>query len=128
MARDYYSILGVDRKVSADDLKKAYRKLAMKYHPDQNKDDPSAEEKFKEINQAYDVLKDDQKRAAYDRFGEAAFQGGMGGGAGGGFNPGAGFGAGFAGNFSDIFEDMFGDIMGRAGGGRKTGGPSRGSD
>jgi molecular chaperone DnaJ len=130
MARDYYSILGVDRKASADDLKKAYRKLAMKYHPDQNKDDPSAEEKFKEINQAYDVLKDEQKRAAYDRFGEAAFQGGaggMGGGAGGGFNP--GFGAGFSGNFSDIFEDMFGDIMGRAGGGgRKTGGPSRGSD
>ena len=122
MARDYYTILGVDRKASQDDIKKAYRKLAMKYHPDQNKDDPSAEEKFKEISLAYDALKDDQKRTAYDRFGEAAFQGGGPGGGGGGFRP-----SDFAGGFSDIFEDMFGDIMGRGRGGT-GGGPSRGAD
>lgn len=120
MAADYYDILGVDRKASAEDLKKAYRKLAMKYHPDQNKDNKEAEAKFKELNEAYDVLKDEQKRAAYDRFGKSAFEGG----AGGGFNPG-GMGAGFGG-FSDIFEDMFGDMMG---GRRGNGGMnSRGAD
>ncbi len=125
MSKDFYKTLGVDRKSSADEIKKAYRKLAMKYHPDQNKDDHDAEEKFKEINEAYDVLKDEQKRAAYDQYGSAAFEGGMGGG------PGAGFGgAGFGGGFSDIFEDMFGDFMGRAGGagGGRRGGPQRGSD
>jgi molecular chaperone DnaJ len=122
MARNYYEVLGVQKNATADELKKAYRKLAMQFHPDQNKDNPAAEEKFKEVSQAYDILKDDQKRAAYDRFGEAAFQGGSGG---GGFNP-SDF-QGFGGAFSDIFEDMFGDIMGRQGGGGR-GGPMRGSD
>lgn len=125
---DYYKILGVERSASADDIKKAYRKLAMKYHPDQNKGDSSAEEKFKEVNQAYDVLKDEQKRAAYDRYGSSAFDGSMGGGGGGGFG-----GGGFhAGSFSDIFEDMFGDFMGGRGGGAGGGGrgstSTRGSD
>lgn len=120
--KDFYKTLGVEKGANAEELKKAYRKLAMKYHPDQNKDNPEAEEKFKEVNQAYDVLKDDQKRAAYDRFGAAAFDGSMGGGGGGGFSPGA---AGFGG-FSDIFEDMFGDFMGGARGGRQNQG--RGGD
>lgn len=120
MAKDYYQLLGVDKKASADDLKKAYRQLAMKYHPDRNKDDKEAEQKFKEINEAYDVLKDPQKRAAYDQFGTTEFGGGRGG-------PGGGGGAGFGG-FSDIFEDMFGDFMGRGGGGGRAGGPQRGSD
>lgn len=128
--KDLYEILGVDKNASQDELKKAYRKLAMKYHPDQNKDNPDAETKFKEVNHAYDVLKDEQKRAAYDRFGNAAFDGSMGAGAGGG--PGGGFGgAGFggfggAGGFSDIFEDMFGDFMGAEQ--RRGGGATRGSD
>ena len=127
MARDFYQILGVDRRASAEDIKKAYRKLAMKWHPDQNKDNAAeAEEKFKEINQAYDVLKDEQKRAAYDQYGEAAFQGGAGGFRGGG-NP-QDFGAGFGGAFSDIFEDMFGDLMGGRGGARSRSGPGRGQD
>lgn len=125
MSKDYYEVLGVSRDADAAEIKKAYRKQAMKYHPDQNKDDKTAEAKFKEVNEAYDVLKDDDKRAAYDRFGAAAFDGSMGGG-GGGFHPGAG---GFGGaGFSDIFEDMFGDFMGGgARGGRRTG-ASRGSD
>ncbi len=112
---DYYEILEVTRTVSSDELKKAYRKLAMKYHPDRNPGDEAAEAKFKEINQAYDVLKDEQKRAAYDRFGHAAFENGGGGGPGGfDFN---GFGGG--GGLGDIFEQMFGDMMGgRRGGGR----------
>lgn len=115
--KDYYSVLGVERAANADDIKRAYRKLAMKYHPDQNKDNPEAEAKFKEINEAYDVLKDEQKRAAYDRYGNAAFDGSMGGGGGGGgFNAGA---------FSDIFEDMFGDFMGGRG---SRGSQTRGSD
>lgn len=130
MPQDYYDILGVDKRASSDEMKKAYRKLAMKFHPDRNKD-PEAENKLKEINQAYDVLKDEQKRAAYDRFGHAAFEGGMGGGArGGGGGPGD-FGGGFGGAFSDIFEDMFGDLMGgqARGGARRSGnGPLRGSD
>ncbi len=118
MSEDLYQLLGVEKTASADDVKKAYRKLAMQFHPDQNKDNPEAEEKFKQISHAYDILKDEQKRAAYDRYGEAAFNNGpMGGGAGG---------AGFGGAFSDIFEDMFGDFMGgRAG---KQGGSTRGSD
>lgn len=118
--RDYYEILGVSKDVSAAELKKAYRREAMKHHPDRNPDDPSAEEKFKEANEAYEVLSDDQKRAAYDRFGHAGVDGqsGMGGGAGGaGFN-----------NFSDIFGDVFGDIFGGGGGRGGRGGPSRGSD
>ncbi|MDB2682911.1 molecular chaperone DnaJ [Alphaproteobacteria bacterium] len=124
MSDDYYEILGVSKSASAEDIKKSYRKLAMKYHPDQNKDKPEAEAKFKEINQAYDVLKDEQKRAAYDRFGNAAFDGSMG--AGGASSGAGGFsGSGF-GNFSDIFEDMFGDFMGGQGGG--AGRSGRGSD
>ncbi|MGQ0527760.1 MAG: molecular chaperone DnaJ [Alphaproteobacteria bacterium] len=112
MSKDFYKTLGVEKSASADDIKKAYRRLAMQYHPDQNKGNAQAEAKFKEISEAYDVLKDEQKRAAFDRFGAAAFDGSGG--------PGGGFGAGgfSAGSFSDIFEDMFGDFMGGRGGGR----------
>ena len=119
MAKDYYQTLGVDRKASEDDLKKAFRKLAMQYHPDRNKDDPTAEAKFKEVNEAYDVLKDPQKRAAYDQYGAEGVSG-M-----GGMGSGGGFAGGFGGAFSDIFEDMFGDMMNR--GGSRTG-PQRGPD
>ena len=122
MSKDLYEVLNVSKSADAAEIKKAYRKQAMKYHPDQNKDDKEAESKFKEVNAAYDVLKDDQKRAAYDRFGDAAFDGSMGGGGGG-----AGGGFGGAGNFSDIFEDMFGDFMG-GGGRRNSTGAMRGSD
>ncbi|MCC6598444.1 MAG: molecular chaperone DnaJ [Alphaproteobacteria bacterium] len=123
MSEDFYKLLGVERGASADEIKKAYRKLAMKYHPDQNKDNPEAEEKFKQLTHAYDILKDEQKRAAYDRFGNAAFDGSMG-------HPGGGkgFEGGFSGSFSDIFEDMFGDFMGGRGGGAGRGGPARGAD
>jgi len=109
---DYYTTLGVDRDVNADDLKKAYRKAAMCYHPDRNPGDKNAEQKFKQVNEAYEVLKDDQKRAAYDRFGHAAFeQGGP-----GDFGGDGGFG--FSSGFADIFDEMFGDFMasGRRGG------------
>ena len=122
--KDYYEILGVEKGANADELKKSYRKLAMKYHPDQNKDNPKAEAKFKDLNEAYDVLKDDQKRAAYDRYGSAAFDGSMGGGG----HPGGGMGGQGFGNFSDIFEDMFGDFMGGSGHGQRGNGPARGSD
>jgi molecular chaperone DnaJ len=118
--RDYYQVLGVARDASEDDLKKAYRKLAMQYHPDRNHGDTAAEGKFKELNEAYDVLKDAEKRAAYDRFGHAAFENGGGGGAGGfaGGNP-------FGGAFEDIFEEMFGGL----GRGQRGRGPvGRGSD
>src|SRR3954453_23081490 len=103
--QDYYATLGVARDASAEDLKKAYRKLAMQHHPDRNPGDKKAEAKFKEINEAYDVLKDDQKRAAYDRFGHAAFEQGGGPGAG----PG-GFDFGAAGGLGDIFDQMFGEF------------------
>jgi molecular chaperone DnaJ len=102
--QDYYATLGVPREASNDDLKKAYRKLAMQYHPDRNPGDKQAEAKFKELNEAYDILKDEQKRAAYDRFGHAAFEQGGGPGAGGFEFGGGGIG--------DIFEQMFGDFVG----------------
>src|SRR6201999_712172 len=103
---DALPILGVAKNASADDLKKAYRKLAMQFHPDRNPGDQSAEQRFKEISEAYDVLKDDQKRAAYDRFGHAAFENGGGPRAGnGGFEF-------HAGGFADIFDEMFGEFMG----------------
>ena len=125
---DFYDVLGTARDASEADLKKAYRTLAMQYHPDRNPDDAEAERKFKEINEAYDVLKDPQKRAAYDQFGHAAFEGGMGGPGGPGGGPG-GFNFDFGGSFSDIFEDLFGDGFGRRGGGaRGPGGPQRGAD
>lgn len=136
--KDYYDLLGVNKTASKDDLKKAYRKLAVQYHPDKNAGDKEAERKFKEINEAYDVLKDDQKRAAYDQYGHSAFQaGGHGGGAGGGNPFGAGFGGGrggfegfSTGNFSDIFEDFFGGGFDTGGRGGKSGArvKARGAD
>ncbi|TCZ59711.1 molecular chaperone DnaJ [Roseicella aquatilis] len=121
--RDYYEILGVSREATEDDLKKAYRKLAMKFHPDRNQGDKDAETKFKELNEAYDVLKDGEKRAAYDRFGHAAFEQGGGGGAGG-FGGGNPFGAGF----EDIFEEMFGRFGGGGGRGQRRQASGRGAD
>jgi molecular chaperone DnaJ len=119
--QDFYEILGVSKSADAEELKRAYRKLAMQFHPDRNSGDKTAEQKFKDVSEAYDVLKDDQKRAAYDRFGHAAFENG-------GRGPGDfGFGGGFSGGFADIFEEVFGAMGGgRRGGGQ--GGPSRGSD
>jgi len=117
--QDYYELLGVAKSADAEELKRAYRKLAMQYHPDRNAGDKTAEQKFKDINEAYDVLKDDQKRAAYDRFGHAAFENGSRG-------PGDfGFSGGFSGGFADIFEEMFGAM---GGGRRNQAGPARGSD
>ncbi len=120
--RCYYEILECERGAAGEVLKSAYRKLAMRFHPDKNPGDHTAEVKFKEINEAYDVLKDDQKRAAYDRFGHAAFENGMGGARAGAGHP---FGD-FAGSFSEVFEDFFGEMMGgRARGGRRQ---NRGQD
>ncbi len=114
----FYEVLGVAKTSSAEDLKKAYRKLAMQYHPDKNPGDKEAEHKFKVLSEAYEILRDEQKRAAYDRYGHAAFEQGGGGGGGGGF--------GFGGGFADIFDEMFGDMMGRRGGGGRNAG--RGQD
>jgi molecular chaperone DnaJ len=104
--KDYYEVLGVNKDASEDEIKKAYRKLAMKYHPDRNPDNPKAEEQFKEAKEAYEMLSDDQKRAAYDQYGHAGVDPSMGAGAGAGF-----------GGFSDAFGDIFGDIFGGARGG-----------
>ena len=115
--RDYYEILGVSRSCTEIELKAAFRKLAMQHHPDRNPGDKDCEHRFKEINEAYDVLKDGDKRAAYDRFGHAAFEHGMGG-------AGHGFGADFGSTFADIFEGIFG----MAGGRGRSSGRERGSD
>ncbi|MGH6897011.1 MAG: molecular chaperone DnaJ [Geminicoccaceae bacterium] len=115
--RDYYEILGVPRNASAGAIKATFRKLALQHHPDRNPGDQAAEQRFKEINEAYEVLKDGSKRAAYDQFGHAAFEQGLGGGAhGGGFD---------FGSFADVFDDLFGDFVG---GGRRRGAHSRGGD
>jgi len=116
--RDYYEVLGVSKSVNEADLKKAYRRLAMKHHPDRNPGDTESETKFKEAKEAYDVLSDAEKRSTYDQFGHAAFEQGMGGG---------GFGGAGAGGFGDIFGDMFGDIFGGGGGGARQR-QRRGSD
>ena len=119
--RDYYEILDVARNASDDEIKKAYRKLAMKYHPDRNQDTPSAEEKFKEVKEAYEMLTNPEKREAYDRYGHAGVDPNMGG--GGGFGGGAG-------GFADSFGDIFGDIFGGGGGRSRNAGPQvyRGAD
>lgn len=117
MTADFYETLGVSRSAGDNELKSAFRKLAMQYHPDRNPGNAEAEVKFKEINQAYEILKDSQKRAAYDRYGHAAFENGGAGGFGGG--------DGFS-SMSDIFEDLFGGMMG--GGRSSSGGRERGSD
>jgi molecular chaperone DnaJ len=117
--RDYYEILGVARTADAATIKSAYRKLAMQFHPDQNPGDKAAEEKFKEINEAYAVLSDPEKRAKFDRFGKAAFDG---------MGPGGGFSGDFSDIFSEVFGEAFGDLFGARPGGRRGNGPERGAD
>ena len=119
--RDYYETLGVARGAAPDEIKKAYRRKAKELHPDSNSDNPNAEAQFKEANEAYDVLKDPDKKAAYDRYGHSAFEAGMGAGP----RPGAGGQGDFASAFSDVFEDLFGDFMGQQGGRRPGGGGGR---
>ena len=119
--RDYYDVLGISRGASEQDIKSAFRRLAKDCHPDLNASDKSAEQKFKELNEAYEALKDPQKRAAYDQFGHAAFDGRGG--------HGHGFGPDFASSMSDIFDDLFGEFMGgRRGGGPRRSGRERGAD
>ncbi len=118
--RDYYEVLGLSRNASEADIKKAYRRMAMKYHPDRNPNDKESEDKFKEAKQAYDVLTDPRKRAAYDQFGHAGVDPSAGAGGAGGFRAGP--------SFSDIFDDVFGDIFGGARGGGGGGRAGRGSD
>jgi molecular chaperone DnaJ len=117
--RCYYEVLGLERTATADDVKASFRKLAKQHHPDSNHGDDEAEHRFKELNEAYDVLKDGQKRAAYDRFGHAAFEQGMGGARGQGGNP-----FDFASSFTDVFDDLFGEFMG----GRRGRRANRGQD
>ena len=119
--RDYYDVLGISRGASEQDIKSAFRRLAKDCHPDRNASDKGAEQKFKELNEAYEALKDPQKRAAYDQFGHAAFDGRGG--------HGHGFGPDFASSMSDIFDDLFGEFMGgRRGGGARRSGRERGAD
>ncbi len=122
--RDYYETLGVEKSATEQDLKTAFRKLAKEHHPDKNPGDKAAEQKFKDLNEAYEALKDPQKRAAYDRFGHAAFDGGGRGGQAGGFGP------DFASSMSDMFDDLFGEFMGGRRGGqpRSRNGKERGAD
>lgn len=120
--RDYYEVLGLSKGASASEIKKGYRAKAKELHPDRNSDNPNAESMFKEVNEAYDVLKDADRKAAYDRYGHAAFEGGMGGGG----RPGGGTGD-FSSAFSDVFDDLFGDFMG-GGRGNSRNRASRGSD
>ncbi len=120
--RDYYEVLGLSKGASANEIKKGYRAKAKELHPDRNSDNPNAESMFKEVNEAYDVLKDADRKAAYDRYGHAAFEGGMGGGG----RPGGGPGD-FSSAFSDVFDDLFGDFMG-GGRGNSRNRASRGSD
>ncbi|GEK57078.1 chaperone protein DnaJ [Pseudoalteromonas espejiana] len=119
--RDYYEVLGVSKDAGERDIKKAYKRLAMKYHPDRTAGDKDLETKFKEVKEAYEILTDDQKRQMYDQYGHAAFEQGGGGGHGG-------FGGGGQGDFGDIFGDVFGDIFGGGGGGRRQSRQQRGSD
>src|SRR5271169_1869876 len=117
--RDYYEVLGVTRTASEDEIKKSYRRLAIQFHPDRNPGDRQAEDKFKEVNEAYQVLSDAEKRAQYDRFGHAAFQGPQGAGGFGGFD--------FSQGFEDVFSDIFGDFFG-TGRGRSRSRTRRGDD
>ena len=119
---DYYETLGVQRNASEQDLKLAFRRLAKEHHPDRNPGDKTSEQKFKDVSEAYEVLKDPQKRAAYDQYGHAAFEQGGGRGGAGGFGP------DFASSMSDMFEDLFGDFMGQRKGGRQRQGRERGAD
>ncbi len=117
--RDYYEVLGLARGCDEKDLKAAFRRLAMQFHPDRNPGDLTSEVKFKEVNEAYEALKDPQKRSAYDRYGHAAFENG-------GQSP--GFAGDFASSMAEVFDDIFGDFMGRRGGSRSGGGRERGAD